>query len=111
MTICHAYIVLLGLHAMLAWFFFFACHFVKKCKVSVIVSDVTSQAISDSQLSFRLAAVTDSVCFMKLTQEHMSKCSVVRDKKQCHLIRLLSKHMFCLISSHLRICWFAQCVS
>jgi len=61
--------------------FFSACHFVKKCKISVIVSDVTSKAISDSQLSFRLAAVTYSVYIMELTQEHISKCSVVRDKK------------------------------
>jgi len=82
-----------------------------KCKVSVIVSDVTSQATSDSQLSFRLAAVMNRVYMMKLTQEHISKCSVVGDKKQCPLVRPLSKHMICLISSHFRICWFAQCVT
>jgi len=84
---------------------------VRKCKVSVIVSAVTAQVTSDSQLPFHLAAVMNSVYMMKLTQEHVSKCSVVGDKEQFHLIRLLSKHMFCLISSHFRIYWFAQCVS
>jgi hypothetical protein len=108
MTICH--IVLLGLNAMLG-FFPPPCHFVRKCKVSVIVSDVTAQATGDSQLSFHMAAVVNSVYMMKVTQEHINKCSVVGDKKQCHLIRLLSKHMFCLISSHFRICWFSQCVT
>ena len=66
------------------FFFFSACHFVRKCKVSVIFSVVTAQAISDSQLSFHLAAVTNSVYMMTLTQEHISKCSIVEDKKQCH---------------------------
>ena len=109
MTVCHAYFVLLDLHALLV--FFSSCHFVKKCKVSVIVSDVPAKATSDSQLSLHLAAVMNSVWMMKLMQEHISKCSAVGDKKQCHLIRLFSKHMFCLISSHCRICWFAQCVT
>ena len=81
---CIGYIVLLGLCAMLVFFFFSACHFVRKCKVSVIFSVVTAQAISDSQLSFHLAAVTNSVYMMTLTQEHISKCSIVEDKKQCH---------------------------
>lgn len=91
-------------------FFFSACHFVRNCKVSVIVSDVTAQATSDWHLSFHLAAVMNSVYMMKLTQEQISKCSVVRDKKQCHLIKLLSKHMVCLIFSHFGICWFAKCM-
>ena len=53
----------------------------------MIVSDVTVQAISDSQVPFHLAAVINSVYMMKLKQEHISKCSVVRDEKQCHLIK------------------------
>lgn len=50
--------------------FFFCLSFVRKCKVSVIVFDVTAQATSDLQLSFHLAAVTNSVYMMKLMQEH-----------------------------------------
>lgn len=91
-TICHACIVVLGLRAVLV--LSCACRFVRKCKVSVIVSDVSAQASSYSPLPFHLAVLINSVYMMKLKQEHICKFSVVWDKKQCHLIRLLSKHMF-----------------